>query len=75
VPLGISRIAVRGFAPSNSRSTIRLNAIAANRAAVNARITHPTMPGVSVPRRVASVTPTKANGSANTVCGSFTKLA
>ena len=59
-----------------SRSTMRLNPIAANRAAVNASTTQPSI--AHVDRRDGSdarITPTSANGSANTVCGSFTKFA
>jgi hypothetical protein len=41
-PDGISRDFVRGFRASTSRSTIRLNPIAANRAAVKATTTHTT---------------------------------
>jgi hypothetical protein len=46
-PLGISRVAVRGLAASTSRSTMRLNAIAAKRAQVNATTTHATCRAVT----------------------------
>ena len=42
-PRGISRICVRGFRASYSRSTMRLKPIAANRAAVNASIVQPSI--------------------------------
>ena len=55
---------------------MRLNPIAANRAAVNASTTQPSIAHVTGVRGSdAMITPTSANGSANTVCGSFTKLA
>ena len=58
-----------------SRSTMRLNPIAAKRAAVNATTTHPMSGHVTGASYDAITTPTSANGSANTVCGSLTKFA
>ncbi len=74
IPAGISRFAVRGFSASISRSAIRLKPIAANRAAVNATVTQPTCTQRTGAIALASTTPTNANGSANSVCGSFTKF-
>ena len=54
---------------------MRLKPIAANRAAVNATTTHVSVRASGIRTQLASTTPTSANGSANTVCGSFTKLA
>src|SRR5690606_23351257 len=76
-PLGSSRSRVRGFSASCSRSTMRLNPIAVKRAAVNAMTIHSAARTLSPPgcSYVASSAPTPANGSANSVCGSLTKLA
>src|SRR5581483_7859355 len=74
-PIGISRAAVRGLRASYSRSTMRLNPIAANRAVVNATTTHHATRAVTSVVKLASVTPTSANGRAKSVCGSLTKLA
>jgi hypothetical protein len=46
-PAGSSRCRVRGFRASISRSTIRLNPIAANRAPVNATTIQPTTRSVT----------------------------
>ena len=75
VPRGSSRMAVRGFRASHSRSTMRLNPMAAKRALVNASTIHATARRVTGATYDASVAPTSANGSANSVCGSLTKLA
>ena len=74
-PFGISRFMVRGLRASKMRSAIRLNPIAAKRAAENATITSATVRTVSGTARDAASTPTSANGSANTVWGSFTNEA
>ncbi len=74
-PRGSSRCMVRGLRASNARSTMRLKPIAAKRAAVNATTTSATVRRVTAEVREAASTPSSANGSANTVCGSFTKLA
>ena len=56
---------------------MRLHPMAAKRAAVNATTTQSTVAHVSASawRWLASTTPTPANGSAKSVCGSLTKLA
>src|ERR1041385_6255521 len=74
-PVGSSRSLVRGFRASNSRSAIRLNPIATQRAAENATITSPTVRRVTGYRIEAASTPSSANGSAKRVWGSLTKLA
>ncbi len=74
VPVGSSRFAVRAFRASNSRSAIRLNPMAAHRAPLNATATSTTCRQVTGATRLAASTPRSANGSANSVCGSFTKL-
>jgi hypothetical protein len=51
-----------------------LKPIAAKRADVNASTIQPIVASVTPRSKLASVAPTSANGSANTVCGSFTKL-
>src|SRR5438874_10676897 len=73
-PDGSLRPRVRGFFASSSRSAIRLNASATNRAQVNASTTRPSTRHVSAVSRDATSTPSRANGRANTVCGSLTKL-
>src|SRR5262245_17052398 len=73
-PRGSSRLRVRGLAESNLRSAIRLNPIAAQRAAENATTTRATVRRVTVTAREAASTPRRANGSAHGVGGSFTKL-
>ena len=65
-PRGISRIAVRGFRPSYSASTRRLNPIAALRAATMATTIHPMCPHVVGCSRAANSAPVNANGSAKT---------
>jgi len=47
----------------------------ANRAAVKASTTQPSIAHVTGRWYDAMITPTSANGNANTVCGSLTKLA
>ncbi len=76
-PEGSSRARVRGFAASCSRSAMRLKPMAANRAAVNATRIQATVPAVNASGCAydASTAPTPANGSANSVWGSFTKEA
>ena len=74
-PRGSSRVAVRGFRASNSRSTIRLNPIATQRADEKATTTSATNRQVTGCVNEAASTPSRANGSAKRVCGSFTKLA
>ena len=54
---------------------MRLKPIAANRAAVNATTVHASVRTSGIRVQLASTTPTSANGSANTVWGSLTKLA
>src|SRR5690606_6542854 len=73
-PLGSSRFRVRGFRASYDRSAIRLNPIATQRAAENARITRTSVLQVIGATREAASTPSRANGRAKSVCGSFTKL-
>ena len=65
-PRGISRIAVRGFSASIRASTIRLNPIAALRAATIATRIQPTVGHATATCREASNAPASANGSANT---------
>src|SRR6266446_6548393 len=73
-PVGSSRPCVRGLRASRSRSAMRLNPIATNRAAVNATTTRPNVRQVTVYARDAATTPSSANGNAKTVCGRRTKL-
>src|SRR5437762_6692082 len=73
-PEGSSRSRVRGFFASSSRSAMRLNPSATNRAQVKARTTRPRVRHVTATSRDAMSRPSSANGSANTVCGSLTKL-
>ncbi len=73
-PDGSSRARVRGFRASSSRSAMRLNPRATNRAQVKASTTSPSVRHVSAVSRDATTNPSSANGSANTVCGSLTKL-
>src|SRR3989441_9807210 len=75
LPDGSSRARVRGFRASSSRSAMRLNPRATNRAAVKASTTRPSVRQVSAVWREATSTPSSAKGSANTVCGSLTKFA
>jgi hypothetical protein len=49
--------------------------MAAKRAAVKATATHATCAQLTACVALASTTPTNANGSAKSVCGSFTKFA
>src|SRR5207248_10892128 len=74
-PEGSSRPRVRGLRASSSRSAMRLNPSATNRAQVKARTTRPRVPHVTATSRDATSRPSSANGSANTVCGSLTKFA
>ena len=53
---------------------MRLKPIAAQRAAENASTTSSTMREVTGATREAASTPSSANGSAKSVCGSLTKL-
>src|SRR5690242_15463010 len=66
-PCGISREAVRGFFASRSRSAMRLNPIATNRAAVNAMTTRATWRHDTGAVHEAATAPIRANGSAKTV--------
>jgi hypothetical protein len=70
-PDGSSRAAVRGLRASISASISRFWAMARLRAPTMARVTHPSAAadGTSPTDRIA---PTKANGSANTVCSNLT---
>src|SRR5687768_8830777 len=54
---------------------MRLNAIAAYRAAANATTTQTSALTLTGCSALANTTPTSANGSANTVCATFTRLA
>src|SRR5438093_8225440 len=74
-PVGSSRALVRGLRASSSRSAIRLKPSATNRALVNARMTSPSVRHVIACSRDATSSPSRANGSANTVWGSLTKFA
>src|SRR3989440_7460514 len=73
-PEGSSRARVRGFFASSSRSAMRLNPSATKRAQVKASTTNPRVRHVTATSRNATSRPSSANGSANTVCGSLTKL-
>src|SRR3977135_3128753 len=73
-PDGSSRARVRGLRASSSRSAMRLNPRATNRAHVNASTTRPSVRQVSAASRDATSNPSSANGRANTVCGSLTKF-
>src|SRR5215813_3928847 len=66
-PAGIARNFVLGFAASNSRSTSRLNAIAAERAPIIATTIHKIRSHAGRPL-AASTAPRNANGSAKSVC-------
>src|ERR1039457_3026870 len=71
-PAGISRRAVRGFSASTFRSTIRLNAIATDRApTMAARMPNSVRGGGTAP--AASTVASSANGSAKTVCENVTR--
>src|ERR687889_1556794 len=74
-PAGMARAAVRGFAASNSRSAIRLKAIAAERAPTIAGVIQSACQTVGSPDalkpRAASTAPRKAKGSAKSVCSIF----
>src|SRR5690606_27173706 len=74
LPAGISRDAVRGLRASKARSAIRLNPMAANRAEVKAITTHVITRNDTGATREAASTPSSANGRANRVWGSLTKL-
>src|SRR5713101_3866520 len=74
-PDGSSRARVRGFRAYSSRSAMRMNPRATNRAQVKASTTRPSESHVSAVSLDATSTPRSANGSANTVCGSLTKFA
>src|SRR6185436_8700239 len=73
-PRGRWRLAVRGLALSNSRSTIRLNAIAHVRAEIMAaRIrTNILQPGHPLFSRAATAIEASAKGRAKTVCENLT---
>src|SRR5690242_13689260 len=71
---GSSRFWVRGLRASYSRSAIRLNPIAAHRAEEKAITTRRTVRVETDSTLDAASTPSSANGSANKVCGSLTKL-
>jgi hypothetical protein len=66
MPLGISRIAVRGLRPSIFASTRRLNAIAALRALTMHTTIQSTCHHENGCSRHASSAPVRANGNANT---------
>src|SRR5437899_9867388 len=74
-PDGSSRARVRGFLASRARSAMRLNPSATKRAHVNASTTSPSTRHDIGYSRDPTSTPSSANGRANTVCGSLTKLA
>src|SRR5438445_7028630 len=76
-PLGKGRFAVRGLALSNSRSTIRLNAIAQVRAQTIAARTRPNVRQPGQPRRSRAATSmdASANGRAKTVWENLTNPA
>src|SRR2546425_22222 len=73
-PDGSSRARVRGFFASRSRSAIRLKPSATQRAHVNASTTSASSRHVTGCSRDATSKPSSANGSANRVWGSLTKL-
>ena len=66
-PAGIARDAVRGFLASNSRSAMRLNAIAAERAPTIATTIQRICRADGMPF-AAKTAPRKANGNAKSVC-------
>lgn len=66
-PVGKCRLAVRGLRASNSRSTMRLNPIAAVRAQTIAARINPTTRPPGHPRAATTIA-ANANGNANTVC-------
>jgi hypothetical protein len=74
-PAGMARVAVRGLAASNSRSAMRLKAIAAERAPTIARVIQSVCQAVGSPvavkPRAARSAPRKAKGSAKSVCSIF----
>jgi hypothetical protein len=74
LPWGSSRLKVRGLRASKCRSAIRLNAMAAQRAEENARMTNITIRAVTGVVREAATTPSSAKGRAKSVCGSLTRL-
>src|SRR5437867_12187140 len=76
-PVGRCRLAVRGFALSKARSTIRVNAIAQVRAQTNAARIKPKVRQPGQPRwsRAATAMEASAKGSAKTVWESLTKEA
>src|SRR5271154_2644618 len=76
-PVGRWRRAVRGLALSNSRSTMRLNAMAQVRAQTIAATMRPKVfqPGQPWRSRAATTIAASANGSAKTGWKSFTKEA
>src|SRR5213594_1432549 len=76
-PVGRCRLAVRGFALSKGRSTIRLNAIAQVRAQTMAARIKPKVRQPGQPRwsRAATAMEASAKGSAKTVWDSLTKEA
>src|SRR2546422_306151 len=73
-PDGSSRARVRGFFASRSRSAIRLKPSATQRAHVNASTTSASSRHVTGCSQDATSKPSSANGSANRVWGSLTKL-
>jgi len=76
-PAGRWRVAVRGLAASNLRSTMRLKAIAHVRAQTIASRMRPKVRQPGQPRfsRAATTIPASAKGRAKTVCESFTNSA
>src|SRR5258706_14638542 len=72
-PVGKWRMAVRGLAWSNFRSTIRLNAMAQVRAQTIAARMSPNVrqPGQPRSARAATTIEASANGKAKTVCDIF----
>src|SRR2546425_12546288 len=74
-PEGNSRARVRGFFASSSRSAMRLNPSATQRAHVKASTTSPSVRHVIAYCRDATSSPSSANGNANRVWGSLTKFA
>src|SRR5690349_13669241 len=76
-PVGKWRVAVRGLALSNFRSTIRLKAIAQVRAQTIAARISPKVrqPGQPRSARAATTMEANANGSAKTVCDDLPKPA
>lgn len=70
IPAGSARVLVRGLLASISRSAIRLNAIAVERAPIIAIVIQSVCQAVGSPP-AASTAPKKAKGSANSVCSIF----